>query len=166
VPVEDYLHSSYHPDCDYVDGEVLERKVGEYDHARLQSEILIYLATKYKVKGFAVVVEQRVQVAPARFRIPDVCVTRAERPMEQVFRKPPLVVIEILSPEDRFSALQTRIDDYLAFGVPNLWVIDPQQRRAFVYTSQGSVESKDLTLRSADDAIILPLREIFESLDQ
>lgn len=166
IPVEEYLHTSYSPDCDYVDGEVLERNVGEFDHARLQSKILIYLASRYEEKGFIVVVEQRIQVSPSRYRVPDVCLTRAEVPMEQIYTRPPLVVIEILSPEDRFSAMQRRIGDYLAFGVPNIWVIDPKERRAFVYSSEGGVESKDLVLRSLDGQIILPLGEIFDSIAQ
>lgn len=166
VPVEEYLHTSYSPDCDYVDGEVLERNLGEFDHADLQSEIVAYLRARYRKGGFVAVVEQRVQVSPSRFRVPDVCLTRAETPMEQIYRKPPLVVIEILSPEDRFSVMQNRINDYLAFGVPNIWVIDPRERRAFVYGAGGNLESKDLILRSADGAIVLPLPEIFEALAQ
>ncbi|MGO9258056.1 MAG: Uma2 family endonuclease [Bryobacteraceae bacterium] len=164
--MKEYLHTSYSPDC--VDGEVLERNAGEHDHAGLQSEILIYLATRYKAKGFVVVVEQRVQVSPTRYRVPDVCLTRAEVPMEQIFRKPPLVVIEILSSEDRFFNMLRRIDDYLALGVPNIWVIDPEERCAFVCGREGRagtcVESKDLILRTADGAVVLPLPEIFGQL--
>jgi Uma2 family endonuclease len=111
ISVEEYLHTSYHPDCDYVDGEVLVRNLGEYDHARLQSVIAVHFENNYWSKGFIAVVEQRVQVAPTRFRVPDVCVTFAEKPMEQIFRKPPLLVIEILSPEDRVSTSQDKIDD-------------------------------------------------------
>jgi Uma2 family endonuclease len=166
ISVEEYLHTSYSPDCDYVDGEVLERNLGEYDHAGLQGEILIYLAREYRPKGFVAVVEQRVQVAPTRFRVPDICVTPVRRPMEQIFREPPLVVIEILSPEDRVSAVQRKIDDYLNFGVPNVWVIDPKERRAFICSRQGWLEAADLILRSTDGAIVLPLPEVFEALAQ
>lgn len=166
IPVEEYLHTSYDPDCEYVDGEVLERNLGELDHADLQSEILFYFRGRYRKAGFLAVVEQRVQVSPTRFRVPDVCVTSAERPRQQIFRKPPLIVIEILSPEDRVSALRKKIDDYLAFGVPNIWVIDPKERRAFIHSREGAVECKDLILRSADGAIVLPLPEIFEAIDQ
>ena len=40
VPVEEYLRTTYHPDCDYVDGEVLERNLGERDHSEVQGELL------------------------------------------------------------------------------------------------------------------------------
>jgi len=36
VSVEEYLNTSYRPDCDYLEGELLERNVGEWDHSRLQ----------------------------------------------------------------------------------------------------------------------------------
>src|SRR5437773_6663341 len=55
VPVEEYLHTSYDPDCDYVDGEVVERNVGERDHSELQSEIVTYFRSrrqKLKVHAF------------------------------------------------------------------------------------------------------------------
>ena len=35
ISVEDYLASCYEPDCDFVDGHVEERNVGEWDHSRL-----------------------------------------------------------------------------------------------------------------------------------
>ena len=45
VPVSDYLETSYRPDCDYLDGQLLERNVGEWEHSRLQGLIASYLCT-------------------------------------------------------------------------------------------------------------------------
>jgi Uma2 family endonuclease len=163
VSVEEYLNTSYDPDCDFVDGELVERNVGEFDHASLQTQIVIYL-NRYRKAGWFGIVEQRVQVARTRFRVPDVCVMRIEKPMPQIFRTPPVIAVEILSPEDRLSTMQKRIDDYLNFGIPNVWVIDPQERRAFIYTREGSVESTDLILRARDCEIVLDLNEVFAAL--
>jgi Uma2 family endonuclease len=163
VSVEEYLNTSYDPDCDYVDGELVERNVGEFDHADLQTQIVVYL-NRYRRAGWIAVVEQRVQVARTRFRVPDVCVMRAEKPMPQIFRTPPVIAIEILSPEDRLSTMQKRIDDYLAFGIPNVWLIDPRDRRAFTYTREGSTGSTDLVLHAQDCDIVLDLNEVFAAL--
>ena len=38
VTVEEYLATTWRPDCDYVDGEVLERNLGQTDHSELQGE--------------------------------------------------------------------------------------------------------------------------------
>ena len=163
VSVEEYLNTSYDPDCDYVDGELVERNVGEFDHAALQTQIAIYFS-RYQKAGWLPVVEQRVQISRSRFRVPDVCLTRWEKPMAQIFRTPPLIAIEILSPEDRVGRMRQKIDDYLNFGIPNVWLIDPQERRAFIYTREGSIESTDLILRALDCEIVLDLNEVFAVL--
>jgi Uma2 family endonuclease len=67
-----------------------------------------------------------VQVKEYRFRVPDVCVIFAEAPKESILTHPPLLCIEILSPEDRMSEILERVKDYLAFGVRYVWVLDPR----------------------------------------
>ncbi len=39
ISVEEYLKTSYSPDCDYVDGVVEERNLGERDHSWIQAQI-------------------------------------------------------------------------------------------------------------------------------
>jgi Uma2 family endonuclease len=45
----------------------------------------------------------------------------------------PYLVAEVVSPTDKFSELDEKIDAYLADGVRLIWVIDPQRRKAIVY---------------------------------
>jgi Uma2 family endonuclease len=160
VSVEEYLHTVYRPDCDYVDGVVEERNLGEYDHARLQGLLLQWLMALEKRLGIWVVLEQRVRVKPTRYRIPDICVVVGAEPQEQAFTKPPFLCIEILSVEDRMVRVQERIDDYLEFGVRYVWLINPQTRKAWIYTSDGAREAKDGVLRTAAPEIAVPLSEV------
>jgi Uma2 family endonuclease len=166
VPVEEYLRTSYRPDCDYVDGEVLERNMGERDHSRLQREFIVYLHARAKQWGIHVFPEQRVQVSATRFRIPDVCVVVGKEPLEQIFREPPFICIEILSRDDRQMRIEDRIADYLKFGVPYVWVINPVSRRVWTYTAEGIKEVTDGMLRTENPAIEVSLREIFAGLDE
>ena len=166
ISVAEYLRTAYSPDCDYVDGEVQERNLGELDHSALQGEFLYYFRSRKKQWRVFVYPEQRVQVSPTRFRIPDVCVYVGEAPKEQIFRTPPFICIEVLSPEDRTSRFQQRIDDYLAFGVRYVWVIDPATRRAWVHTKDGAQESKDRVLKTENPVLTVPLSEIFAALDE
>src|SRR4051794_16065793 len=122
VSVEEYLNTSYESDCDYVDGEIVERNVGEWDHSRLQGAFIGYFRQAEKQTGLLVAPELRVQVMPTRFRVPDVCLVMAPGPQEQILRTPPFLCIEILSKDDRYSATQEKIDDYLNFGVKYVWV--------------------------------------------
>jgi Uma2 family endonuclease len=64
VSIEEYVRTSYRPDCDYVDGEVLERNWGEHDHSDLQTELVYYFRARRKQWRLHAVVEQRVQVSP------------------------------------------------------------------------------------------------------
>jgi Uma2 family endonuclease len=161
ISVEQYLATSYRPDCDYVDGHLEERNLGEFDHSRLQTAIAVYFGSRQKQLGITVVVEQRVQVTPTRFRIPDVCVVLGQ-PTEQIFRTPPFLCIEILSPDDRMKRVQERIDDYLAMGVSYVWVFNPSNRHVYVATaSAGLHDFKGDVLRTENPVLELPLQEIF-----
>ena len=37
IPVSEYLRTTYRPDCDYIDGELMERNIGEETHAEIQA---------------------------------------------------------------------------------------------------------------------------------
>ena len=121
ISVEEYLRTSYRPDCDYVDGEVVGRNMGEWDHSRLQGKLLVYLA-RYEKAGCIAVPEQRVQVGAARFRIPDICLVLGE-PGEKILTKPPFLCIEVLSPEDRLSRVMVRVKRVMAIGQDQLAAI-------------------------------------------
>ena len=86
ISVAEYLNTTYRPDRDYVDGEVVERKLGEYEHSWPQSRLIIFFGAREKEWHIRVVAEQRVQVKPTRFRIPDVCVVLEQSPVESIFR--------------------------------------------------------------------------------
>jgi Uma2 family endonuclease len=161
VSPEEYLSTSYRPDCDYVDGVVLERNLGEQDHSRLQMALAAFLFNRERQWAIHVFPEQRVQVSRTRFRVPDICVVCGPRPVEQIFTTPPFICIEILSKDDTMTQMQERIDDYLNFGVGHVWLIDPRTRRAYDFTGEGMREAKDRILRTQNPEIIVPLAELF-----
>src|ERR1700690_2934314 len=111
ISVEEYLATSYRPDCDYVDGRIEERNAGEWDHGRLQLKIGAYFLARQREWNTYASTEQRVQVLEGRFRVPDVCVTLGD-PQEGFLTRAPFICIEVLSPEDRMIRVEKRIDDY------------------------------------------------------
>jgi Uma2 family endonuclease len=161
VSIEEYLSTSYEPDCDYVDGELEDRNVREKEHSRFQMAMGAFLFVRRRRWGIAVWPELRVRVSQTRYRIPDLCVTLGE-PDEQVFTKPPFLCTEFLSPEDRASRIQRKVADYLNFGVRYVWVIDPLTREAVVYSASGTHTVDDGVLRTSDPDIAVPLAEIFD----
>lgn len=165
IAASEYRSTSYHPDREYIDGVVVERSLGERDHSELQTELATWLNARRRRLGIHVFVEQRVQVSPTRYRIPDICVTTGERPAELVFTRPPFVCIEVLSKDDREAEIHERINDYLRLGVAYCWVLDPRSRRVWVHTSDARTEVLDGILRTENPAIEVPLKEIFAELD-
>jgi Uma2 family endonuclease len=161
ISVEEYLRTSYRPDCDYVDGEVFERNVGETDHSWLQTMLSAYLVARRTQWGITVLVEQRVQVTATHFRVPDICVLLGPKPAEQVLTKPPFICIEILSPEDRWPRTQQRIDDSLAMGVPYVWVLDPATKTAYSVSRPAGTKQVTGALKTQNPSIEVALSEIF-----
>jgi Uma2 family endonuclease len=164
VSVEEYLRSSYEPDCDYVNGRLEERNLGEFDHARVQGLIYAWLFSHEQEWGIVTLPEQRVQVSASRYRVPDICVLGAAAPREQIILTPPLICIEVLSPEDRLNRAQLRAFDYVRMGVPNVWLVDPGARKGYAYRDAGWVEPEDATFSVAGTPIRVRLSEIFGRL--
>ncbi len=165
MTVDEYLHTSYRPDCDFVDGRVEERNVGEYDHGYLQTLLAVLFMNNREAWGIRAVTDVRTQVSRTRFRVPDLSVLRADAPKERIITHPPLIAIEILSPEDRLSRMQDRIDDYLNFGIENIWVLSPERRCAWVAGHNGLQLVQDGQLSVAGTPICVALSKLFAELD-
>ena len=161
VSLEEYLATAYEPDCDFVEGCLEERTGGEWDHSRLQVKIGAYFFAHYEAQGMRVAMGLRIRVTPGRVRIPDLCVFLTD-PQQRVPSTPPFLCIEILSPEDRMSRLEVRINDYLTMGVGTVWVLDPETRQVFTATAaEGLREVKTGVLRTESPAVEMPLSDIF-----
>lgn len=163
ISVSEYLHTSYRPDCDYVDGIVEERNLGELDHSAVQRALLVWFGQQERAWGIRAFPELRVQVTPTRFRVADLCVLSVSAPREQIIQTPPVAIIEILSPEDRVSRYLVRLEDYRRMGIRNLWVIDPAERRGFDFSSGNWVETTSFA--DPNTGIRLDLTSLFASID-
>jgi Uma2 family endonuclease len=161
ISVEEYLSTSYRPDCDYVDGEVVERNLGTRDHGWLQLAVAAYFFNRRRQWNVTVITELRIRVKPTRFRIPDVCVILGDTD-EQILTRPPFICIEVLSPKDRMKRVQERIDEYLEMGVPYVWVLNPDTKQAYTATrAEGLRELKTGVLKTENPTLEVPLSEIF-----
>jgi len=165
ISIEEYLRTVYRPDRDYVDGEVIERNVGEFDHSTIQRVLIRRLCELEKSLSIRVLPELRMRVSATRFRIPDVCVMLKSQRRESVLTQPPFLCIEVLSPEDRMSRFIQRVKEYLAFGVTYVWVIDAETRTAYAYTKDESHEVRD-RLTTESPSISISLAELFAEFDE
>ena len=161
IPLNEYLGASYRPDREYVDGEIRERNVGKWEHARLQWLLAAWFFAHERQWGIIGSTEQRVRVSESRVRAPDLVVLTAGA-QPDVLTDPPLLVIEILSPEDSYSDTQERALDYRNMGVETVWIIDPKTRTGRMCSGAEWVEAERLEVKGTSLYVSLP--EIFSQL--
>jgi Uma2 family endonuclease len=166
IPVQEYLSTVYRPDCDYIDGHIEERNLGELGHSALQGILWGIFQANRTLWGVLAYPELRVQVSAERFRVPDITVLRRSDPKDSIVRVPPLLCIEVLSPEDRIQRMQERINDYFRMGVEHIWLIDPATRDAWVVQPDGSHQHVSTEFAVPNTPIRILLADIFAELDE
>jgi Uma2 family endonuclease len=165
VPVEEYLRTTYEPDMEYVNGQLVERNVGEYFHSYLQSLIAHLLNGRGSGRRFRVFTELRVRVsAELRYRIPDICVKALPHEITPILEKPDLV-IEVLSPDDEASEMLLKIADYLQAGIPHVWIVDPHKRTVVEAGGAGTRQAADQTVET-DLTGPVDFSVLFQELDK
>jgi Uma2 family endonuclease len=161
VRLEEYLDLSFRPDREYVDGEIRERNVGKWEHARVQALLAAWFVNHEKAWATASSTEQRVRVSASRVRVPDLVVLRAG-PQPEVLTEPPLLVIEILSPDDTYSDTQERAQDYRAMGVETIWIVDPKTRTGRMCRGAEWIEANRLEVKGTP--LYVELADIFSQI--
>lgn len=168
ISIDEYLRTAYHPDADFVDGQIEERNLGEFEHAYLQTAIGSWFFTRRDEWKIYAATEQRIRVAPTRVRICDVALISRAHPREPVTQTPPLACIEILSPvlpaNARLPRAAQLMQDYANMGVHNLWLLDPIDRIAYVYTAEAQFKIVEDRLTIPNTPIHLDLPTLFETV--
>ncbi len=159
MSVEEYLHTSFDgADREYLDGEVVERNMGNDSHSAVQVEFAFRFRLQRDRTGLHVRTELRHRVSESRFRIPDVAVFEGA-PGKQVPSDPPLVAIEILSPDDRVGYILPKLEEYRQWGVRHIWLADPENRHFFTFGDAGLHQVNEFSLPG--HGIVLTLADIF-----
>jgi Uma2 family endonuclease len=162
LSISEYLETSYRPDREYIDGELRERNVGKWEHARLQMVLGAWFynhESEWHITGST---EQRTKVAGKRVRIPDLVILKAGR-QPDVLVDPPLLIIEILSPDDTYSDTEERAADYQRMGVETVWIIDPQTRTGRMCV--GSSWTSAMRLEVPGTPIYVELAAMFDQIN-
>jgi Uma2 family endonuclease len=131
MSVEEYLHTSFPGlDREYRDGELVERSSPDYLHGKTQAVLVaFFFALRSKFPVFPAV-ETRVKIRTGLYLIPDVSVFFPTEP-SPLPENPPLIAIEVLSEDDRLSAVRKKLQEYRDWGVPHVWLVDTRERRFY-----------------------------------
>jgi len=139
------LNSSYRPEVEYVDGMLVERGLPTIAHGLLQTILIEHFGTRRKELRLAVLPDVRTQIVKrARYRIPDLMLRPVPIPSGKIVGTVPWVVIETLSPEDRFPELLARFRDYNQIGVAHILLLDPGELIAYRFVD-GSLTVRRFT---------------------
>lgn len=127
VPLEEYLRSSYSPDAEYIDGQIVEMDttMGENDHSAWQAAICAWFQAQAMKAGIRVRPELRVQVDAHNFLIPDVTLLDRNHPVEPIATHPPVAVFEVLSPRDQVARIMKKCARYEKMGIRSILILDP-----------------------------------------
>jgi Uma2 family endonuclease len=162
VPLDEYLHTSYEHDREWVNGEVKERGVPDGYHSYFQGWFLLFFSRGFlRLRGLS---EVRMRVCARSYRIPDVMVIPADVPFLPSPTAMPLICIEILSPDDRVSDLQEKIEDYVSVGIEHIWIVDPRRRTMATADAEGTHTVQAFRVPGTDAQI--SAAELFGELDE
>ena len=163
IPIAEYLNTSYHPDREYIDGEIMERNVGKWEHSRIQMWLgwwFIQHESEWLVSGAT---EWRTRVSETRVRIPDLVLVLTG-PQPDVLTEAPLLVVEILSPDDTYADTERRASDYQKMGVQAIWMIDPATRTGRVCLGNAWTQAERLEVPGTP--IFVELSTLFAELEK
>jgi Uma2 family endonuclease len=164
IGVEEYLDLVFddRPEPDYVHGKVVDRALPTPIHSQIQSLLAIFFAPLLTRIRLILMSGLRVQIEPRLFRVVDFTVYLDSRPEGRYATTPAYVAIEIVSPDDRHSELTERLEDYRRWGVPHVWLVDPQLKRMYKYTEAGLLQFPALRLPEFDFEI--SAQELFKDV--
>ena len=159
IPVDEYLQTSYAPANEYRDGVLTPKSMPARKHARLQGRLFKLIDDGFP--GFEAATELTVCLREGRYLVPDVAVEHSNRVQDPYPTEPIHLCIEILSPHDRLSEVIAKGEEYHDWGVPTVWIIDPDQRSAWQFTRDHGLHEipKGGTLTAGP--IALPLDDVF-----
>ena len=169
VSLDEYLQSAYEPDKEFVDGVLLERHVGTQRHGLLQTFLILFFGQYIKSHRIALFTETRLRVdVTGRHRIPDVMIVELPYSQGKVVVDVPAIVVEIKSPDDTFDDIVDRCFDYEKLTVGNIVVMDPDNKRVWLF-QQGNIQlltGDTVRLMLSRQAIDFPFAQLFAELDE
>ncbi len=162
ITADEFAQMSFDSPVELVRGEVIEmtRPGGVHGVAcgNVYFNVENWSRSQSKLSAWVVVPNDSGVVTkrePDTVRGPDVFVVRRDRlPAGRIpkgnFPIAPEVCIEVRSPHDRWSEIIQKVSEYLAIGVQEVWVIDPERRRVHVYFADTEPDVLEVgsTLRS------------------
>jgi Uma2 family endonuclease len=132
VTVQTYLHTSFpNPDREYRDGKLVARSLPDYLHSKTQGLVGAFFAQLCHQLPIYPALSVRLKLRESLYLIPDVAVFHPTEPQQPVPDTAPLIAIEVLSLDDKLTKVREKLEEYRAWGVPHVWLVDPHSKRLY-----------------------------------
>jgi Uma2 family endonuclease len=135
---------------------------GRERHSWLHTALAAYLFNRRRPWHIRVYSSPSIWIAPNKCPVPDLAVVSGEEPAEQALQMPPQLVIELVLPEDGTIRVNNKIQQWRDFGVPYVWVVDPETLESELHDGRGRTSLDDGVLRIPGTAIEVPLHLLDE----
>jgi Uma2 family endonuclease len=148
ITAEQFAHWPDEGRCELVNGEIVHLSPAQPLHGliegRLGARLWNYADSERRGHVLTGEVGLWVRRGPDTVRGADlVFISReryARRSLKGFLNVPPELVVEILSPDDRYGEVMEKLEEYLALGVDLVWIVDPERRYVLAYRSLLEVE--------------------------
>lgn len=177
LTAEQFSQMEFDGPVELVRGEVVEMTRPEPPHGNVCNEVSFALTSWAKRGGRGLVTTNDSGVLtdrdPDTVRGPDVAFYALSQIPGGRFSPEsrtlvPTLCVEVLSPSNRWSEMRTKIEEYLACGVEEVWIVDCQRRTVEVFRRDlPAVEFKqDAQLVSrALPEFVAPVSEFFAGIE-
>ena len=163
ISVADYFAHETNPASEYEDGVLRRKPMAAWDHGVLQKRIMQLL--DHAAPALVSASEVTVRIREGKYLVPDVIVQRRDAIQRPYPVEPVHLCVEILSPSDRSSEALAKCEESHAWGVAMTWILDPDERRAWLFRKQHRPEEVPADGSLVTEGVSIPLAEVFVALD-
>lgn len=153
------------------EGELIEMTRPAYKHNRVVQNLLITLVLYFRQNpiGEALLSENLYALSPSTRRSPDLAVILGDRRAElwdaKVIQIVPDIAVEVLSPSETSTAIHRKMKQYFQAGVKQVWLVDPEDQTAEIWTGPTLPETELKATDSVTSTLLpgfsAPLADLF-----
>jgi Uma2 family endonuclease len=147
VTGEDLLAMGDIGPCELIDGRIVHMTPTGDEHGTIEFNLGRELSAFVRKNKLGRVTGGEVGIyirrRPDRIRAADIAyisAKRSARPVKGFLEVAPELVVEIMSPEDRWQDIRDKLADYFSIGVEQVWIVEPQNRKVLIFSSTTDVE--------------------------
>jgi len=160
--------------CELIEGRIVPMTPTGGEHGVIESNLSRHLGNFVVDRKLGKVMNGEVGIftrrRPDSVRGADIAfVSRerlADRPAKGFLTVAPELVVEIVSPSDRWQEMRQKIEEYFAIGVQRVWIVEPDNRDVLVYSTSTEMrklgEGDLLTGEGVLEGFSLPVAQLFE----